>query len=158
MHFKTAMLWRKLYNKVSVAVIVLNALSTIGNFSGANTSFMLYVMYASGLASFCCIILSGVQRFYNCEKKSSDHFHFANRYGNFYRQLKFELNMPRSGRSIANEIRRWAQLEYDAMQKEGPMIDEKVIREYVEKHADEGENRIPDIAMESLHISVCMDP
>lgn len=121
LHLVDSVHWDRVSNIGSLVVIISSTLC--GMFTLTN-SFSVYVV---GAMNFVGTLCATMLKFYKPEIKAQHHLQTAQRYGELYRKIAFELSQSRSDRSHSDEISRIARDRYDTIQNNAPTLRESTI-------------------------------
>lgn len=153
LHNKDRQYWRNKSNNLSIACITITTISSSLSLSSTNSQYYTLIMYLVGGIGMLSSLLQSFKQFYNADEKASEHRLTAKQYSNFYRSIKLQLTLKRNDRVKIKEFINWAFKEYEKLQQEAPIINEKTILQFNKIYLEDNFAK-PDICENNILIEI----
>lgn len=153
LHNKDRQYWRNKSNNLSIACIIITTISSSLSLSSTNSQYYTLIMYLVGGIGMLSSLLQSFKQFYNADEKASEHRLTAKQYSNFYRSIKLQLTLKRNDRVKIKEFINWAFKEYEKLQQEAPIINEKTILQFNKIYIQDNFAK-PDICENDILIEI----
>tara|TARA_B100000927_G_scaffold193992_1_gene156499 strand:- start:391 stop:1017 length:627 start_codon:yes stop_codon:yes gene_type:complete len=153
LHNKDRQYWRNKSNNLSIACIIITTISSSLSLSSTNSQYYTLIMYLVGGIGMLSSLLQSFKQFYNADEKASEHRFTAKQYANFYRSIKLQLTLKRNDRVKIKDFVNWAFKEYEKLQQEAPIINEKTILQFNKIYIEDNFAK-PDICENDILIEI----
>lgn len=153
LHNKDRQYWRNKSNNLSIACIIITTISSSLSLSSTNSQYYTLIMYLVGGIGMLSSLLQSFKQFYNADEKASEHRFSAKQYSNFYRNIKLQLTLKRNDRVKIKDFINWAFKEYEKLQQEAPIINEKTILQFNKIYVEDNFAK-PDICENNILIEI----
>tara|TARA_Y100000389_G_scaffold199514_2_gene238028 strand:- start:2415 stop:3146 length:732 start_codon:yes stop_codon:yes gene_type:complete len=156
MHSDSAKIWKSFSDNLSILAIFITALGSglsLATTSISSEYIKTQILYTIGGIGFVSTLVQSLKKFYNAEEKVTEHNSIAKQFGSFYRYMTLQMNMSREDREPADILTAWALKEYERLQNDAPLIDNKSLNLFKNKFNPQLQ-AIPDISEDKFIIKV----
>ena len=156
MHNDSAKIWKSFSDYLSILAIFITAVGSglsLATTSITNDYIKTQVLYGIGGIGFVSTLVQSLKKFYNAEEKVTEHNSIAKQFGSFYRYMTLQMNMSREDREPADVLTAWALKDYERLQNDAPLIDNRSLNLFKNKF-NLKEQASPDISEDKFIINI----
>ena len=146
MHNKSAKYYKTISTKVTLPLIMLTTLTSVGSFGAVDSAQYKIWMYATGGLNLVAAFLASVMKFLKPDEKCSMHTRMSKLFDMYHRELTVQLGLAPDERERPDELIERAKKDMEELRNESPMVSDKVVNSVISKHNIEVPNDF-DIAI-----------
>ena len=146
MHNKSAKYYKTISTKVTLPLIMLTTLTSVGSFGAVDSAQYKIWMYATGGLNLVAAFLASVMKFLKPDEKCSMHTRMSKLFDMYHRELTVQLGLAPDERERPDELIERAKKDMEELMNESPMVSDKVVNSVISKHNIEVPNDF-DIAI-----------
>lgn len=134
MHNKSAKYYKGMSTRVTLPLIMLTTLTSVGSFGAVDSAQYKIWMYATGGLNLVAAFLASVMKFLKPDEKCSMHTRMSKLFDMYHRELTVQLGLAPDERERPDELIERAKKDMEELMNESPMVSDKVVNSVVAKH------------------------
>ena len=134
MHSKNAKKYKTMSGRLTIPLILLTTLTSVGSFGAVDSQQYKIWMYTTGALNLFAAFLASMSKYLKPDEKCSNHMRTCKLYDNLFRDISIQLSMAPEERSDADEFIQKTKDRLERLMNDSPMIAETISKRILKDH------------------------
>lgn len=134
MHNENAKKYKIMSGRLTIPLILLTTLTSVGSFGAVDSQQYKIWMYATGALNLFAAFLASMSKYLKPDEKCSNHMRTCKLYDNLFRDISIQLSMAPEERSNADEFIQNTKDKLERLMNDSPMITENISKRILKDH------------------------
>ena len=125
MHNKSAKYYKSMSTKITIPLIMLTTLTSVGSFGAVDSAQYKIWMYVTGGLNLLAAFLASTLKFLKPDERCSSHTRMSKLFDMYHRDLTIQLGLSPEEREKPEELIERAKKNMEELMNDSPMVSEK---------------------------------
>lgn len=134
MHSASAKKFKTLSGRITIPLIMLTTLTSVGSFGAVDSEQYKIWMYVTGALNLFAAFLASTLKYLKPDEKCSTHMRISKLYDSFYREIVIQLSLSPEERDNAEQFIQIVKEKLERLMNDSPIISDDVSSRILTKH------------------------
>lgn len=134
MHTKSAKYYNRMSTHLTLPLIMLTTLTSVGSFGAVDSAQYKIWMYTTGALNLISAFLASMVKYWKPDEKCSMHTRMSKLFDIYHRDLTIQLGLSSDEREKPDELIERAKKNMEELINESPMVSDKITNRVIMKH------------------------
>ena len=134
MHSASAKKYRILSGRITIPLILLTTLTSVGSFGAVDSQQYKIWMYVTGSLNLFAAFLASMLKYLKPDEKCSSHMRISKMYDSFYREIVIQLSLAPEERDNAEQFIQIVKEKLERLMNDSPIVADSVSSRILNKH------------------------